>query len=58
MKNTYHEDFAFLEVMEPETGFINDAITIANNSAADGAHQDLQGAAQKKVQSPKINTGS
>ena len=48
VKNTYHEDFAFLEVMEPETGVINDAITLANT--ADGA-ADLH--SQKKVQSPK-----
>ena len=48
VKNTYHEDFAFLEVVEPETGVINDAITLANTT--DGA-ADLH--SQKKVQSPK-----
>jgi hypothetical protein len=32
VKNTYLEDFAFLEGLEPETGVINDAITIANTS--------------------------
>jgi hypothetical protein len=26
VQNTYHEDFAFLEVMEPESGAINDYI--------------------------------
>ena len=31
IKNTYHDDFKFLEVMEPESGIINDAITIASN---------------------------
>lgn len=31
IKNTYHDDFKFLEVMEPESGLINDAITIASN---------------------------
>lgn len=29
VKNTYLEDFAFLEVMEPETGVLNDAINLA-----------------------------
>lgn len=32
VKNTYIEDFAFLEQLEPETGVINDAITILNDS--------------------------
>lgn len=32
VKNTYLEDFAFLEQLEPETGVINDAITILNDS--------------------------
>jgi hypothetical protein len=31
VKNTYREDFAFLEVLEPESGVINDAIALANN---------------------------
>lgn len=37
------EDFAFLEVMEPETGLIQDAINHANGSAAE----------KKKSVSPK-----
>ena len=36
MKNTYLEDFAFLEVMEPETGVIQDAITCALASSGGG----------------------
>lgn len=51
MKNTYQEDFAFLEVMEPETGVLSDAITLAN-SGQDGE----KSSAQKKnnaLQSPK-----
>ena len=30
IKNTYEQDFAFLEIMEPESGMINDAINMAN----------------------------
>ena len=30
------EDFAFLEVMEPETGVISDAITLANTNNGGG----------------------
>jgi hypothetical protein len=51
VKNTYLEDFAFLEVMEPETGVINDAITLANSNGQD-IGTDIS-ASQKKVQSPK-----
>jgi hypothetical protein len=32
VKNTYLEDFAFLEQLEPESGVINEAISIANTS--------------------------
>lgn len=32
MKNTYLEDFAFLEQLEPESGVINEAISIANGA--------------------------
>lgn len=32
VKNTYLEDFAFLEQLEPETGVINEAISIANTN--------------------------
>lgn len=32
VKNTYLEDFAFLEQMEPEGGVIGDAIAAANGS--------------------------
>lgn len=32
IKNTYLEDFAFLETLEPEGGVINDAINIAASS--------------------------
>jgi hypothetical protein len=31
VKNTYLEDFAFLEQMEPESGVINEAISMAIN---------------------------
>lgn len=34
IKNTYEQDFAFLEIMEPESGMINDAINLANNVTA------------------------
>lgn len=57
VKNTYHEDFAFLEVMEPETGVINDAITLANASGQDLGN-DLQSSSQKKVQSPKSGSSN
>ena len=48
MKNTYLEDFAFLEGLEPETGVINEAITIANTSQ--------ENKKQKSNLSPKSNT--
>ena len=32
VKNTYLEDFAFLEQLEPESGVINDAINIVNDT--------------------------
>jgi len=32
MKNTYLEDFAFFEVMEPECGIIGKAINQINNA--------------------------
>jgi len=47
VKNTYLEDFAFLEGLEPETGVINEAITIANTSQ--------ENKKQKSNLSPKSN---
>ena len=47
IKNTYLEDFAFLEGLEPETGVINEAISIANTNP--------DGKKQKNNLSPKSN---
>jgi hypothetical protein len=48
IKNTYLEDFAFLEGLEPESGVINEAISIANTANTDGKKQ-------KNNLSPKSN---
>lgn len=51
IKNTYLEDFAFLEVMEPETGgLINEAISIANggNGGPQSNNDQLRASDKKK----------
>ena len=52
MKNTYLEDFAFLEVAEPETGLISDAITIAHGAADDKPSQKMM----QQTSSPTNNS--
>ena len=65
IKNTYEQDFAFLEIMEPESGLVNDAINLAHNnaSAAKGNSADKKAsglspanALNKSLTSPKQNT--
>jgi hypothetical protein len=41
VKNTYLEDFAFLEQLEPETGVINDAISMAINGTEKKVRSNL-----------------
>jgi hypothetical protein len=65
IKNTYEQDFAFLEIMEPESGMINDAINLANGASAaqKGSSADKKAsslsptnALNKSLTSPKQNT--
>jgi hypothetical protein len=65
IKNTYEQDFAFLEIMEPESGMINDAINLANNvtaaqkaTSADKKASSISptNALNKSLTSPKQNT--
>jgi hypothetical protein len=47
IKNTYLEDFAFLEGLEPETGgIINEAIALANGGG--GSNTEQQKSSDKK----------
>lgn len=52
VKNTYLEDFAFLEQMEPEGGVIGDAIAAANDEKKDNNNSKHKSPASKSLHQP------